>query len=828
MSTEHASLSAGSRSPRSAARARLKQKHEDEPWKKQYDLAVKQSLGLRLATPQGGNMRRNAFSNDDDMDDILSPSFEGNHNTPAGTNTTYGLESTSSADDSIIRRVEEEIAAARKAASGMNRKMQSPQRSSPTDVHIPGGTSETIHASSSEDSSKHRALIQDEFQEYDENPTTTLNETQRSTGVHIEMVYGQQDNNSKPRHPTPEQLYFTDEEWQVEESNSSDEIAQSSASQESEHVKPTLTVEATTSPQNLKDHEQHANLLKKKSPEHSSSPKSNHSSNPATEDRQEAEAKPKSPLGQGNTNNTSPQSAGSSKRDSPASSVAQNKEPEGVYSLPKDVISTPASIHCGKPDTANHQSADTSFSERTISSSLSTASRNSHQKTRELLDSLREQRELMATPKRRGAESSPNIPSSPRSPPTPISRATRARERIKTNNRTKQMETLDTSLDNSQSPQRTSSPRIPSSRTQSPRWSSSNRNLPDTAHSDSAEAHSVNDAERAKRIRFRNPFPVIKNQNTRRDADTIAQDHSVGVQEIPIRWVKPKQELKQLIVAAMGTSLPRRSNACGALKVLTQQPKNQLALVRTDGFLSALIFAASQSLVDIDRDLAIDARTRAVKCLKNVATPKDNRVLMMNHPGVLECLVKVIRTDGNEGRALATATVALLAKTPFCREGLAQVEGLIDVISRVVHGEDFIPMEDTQPLANNSAVRRKLNDSVSDVSTQSGSNVDENENQENIDDNEQQSELKKSVAESESSDEDETDEEDDDEDGEEEDDDYLSQPPPIEISHKKASPQLDSIRNKLEVRHQEFFNQSRANACATLLLLSRQCTITVC
>jgi hypothetical protein len=195
---------------------------------------------------------------------------------------------------------------------------------------------------------------------------------------------------------------------------------------------------------------------------------------------------------------------------------------------------------------------------------------------------------------------------------------------------------------------------------------------------------------------------------------------------------------------------------------------------------------------------------------------------MMNHPGVLECLVKVIKTDGNEGRVLATATVAMLAKTPVCREGLALVDGLIDVISKVLHGEGEFPIEENPPLSENAQTRRKLNDDVSDFSTHSESQTEDEENQENIEEN-RKKQSKRGAANADFSDEEEGSEDDEDD----EDDEYAGTPP-VEISHKKAAPQLDSIRNKLEVRHQEFVDQARANACAILLHMSRQCTISVC
>jgi len=310
------------------------------------------------------------------------------------------------------------------------------------------------------------------------------------------------------------------------------------------------------------------------------------------------------------------------------------------------------------------------------------------------------------------------------------------------------------------------------------------------------------------KIRFRNPFPVLKSPEVRRDPEAIIQDHSMGLPEMPVRWVRPKKELRQLIVAAMGTSLPRRSNACGALKVLTKNKKNQLTLARTDGFLGALIFAASQSIADADRDLAIDARTRAVTCLKNVCDPKDNRVIVFSHPGVVECLVKVLKSDTGEGRAMAAAAIAMLAKTPSCREGLARSEELVDVVSKVLQGAGCL-MEDEEELSvplcpsPKSHYSRKMDDSVSAFSDHSGGD-DRDEDDDDEDDDEDRTDDDASASSLSSAEE-----------------------PPTAVINARPVKHVDSIKNLTEERRNEFVRLARSNACAALLHLSKQCAISV-
>jgi hypothetical protein len=290
-----------------------------------------------------------------------------------------------------------------------------------------------------------------------------------------------------------------------------------------------------------------------------------------------------------------------------------------------------------------------------------------------------------------------------------------------------------------------------------------------------------------------------------------------------------------LIVAAMGTSLPRRSNACGALKVLTRQEKNQLSLVRTDGFLQAITYAASQSVLDVDTDLAIDARTRAVTCLKNVCQPKDNRVIILNHPGVIECLLKVLQNDDGAGRATAAAAIALLAKTPQCRECLVHIEGLIDTLAKVMHSAATMISEEAMAVRNssprsgshytNSFISKNTRD---DNAVPVDAAVDENDeaNPESpalLNDATGSIVTKSSSLSS----------------GEGDGDVPSGHVSPtktkgggggevITIGSKLYDVRsVDSIRNQTEERYEEFVNQARCNACAALLHISKQCATSV-
>lgn len=954
-------------SPRHTVKARRKQKlvetADDPEWRRKYELAV-----LKRRTNSGNhspsspasfksstvnnnnnspnnsinspNNNSNSPSAQADMEYILAPTFD---TFDTAEQPLSQANSNYSADDSIIRRVEAEIAVARKAANYI----QSPKNQQGDDDDdedmaqiLNTSTFQSLHVSVSsdnDDSSKNRALdlIRDEFQ---------VGLTENNREIHGKVI-------ATPT--TPTHLYFTDEDWQ----NIDDDNADSPSDEKKCSPKEEKKEEASGNrsylcriPASPKDSPKKRSPVRKtesgelsfSNSKHAPAPlirgtgsepslNYNSSSSKQIANRRSESERAKQAAKQ--TLRTRLENSNGKKSepafDIPTRSTDEHhhslskpelsqkilrfprqdlqlsapesplKDPDGEYQatptpprrsqqLQRDFSSRPPLI---VTDNNNNEEATT---EPLCSPVTLTRRSPAMARTRELLDSLKEQRESTArSPANRSspkmARSSPvtttvaaaaafpsspptvvaqrsspsaaarrsplsndsvvtEAPTSPRSPSSQLyfTRATKAKERVKASTRGRprdgeqpnkpetalsapEMEevaaerrhALETESEIIVEPSRTTgkrattesvveqhfqrkSPPTPQQQQQpSPRQKvllQPKRSLfpPDTdelakGSTDRSRSDAIGVlAEPSRHIRFRNPFPVLKPPVVRRDLEAIIQDHVMGVPEMPTRWVKPKKELKQLIVAAMGTSLPRRSNACGALKVLTRHEKNKLSLVRTDGFLSALIYAASQSVLDVDTDLAIDARTRAVTCLKNVCGPKDNRVLVFHHPGVLECLVKVVKQDAGEGRAMAAAAIALLAKTPGCREGLVQVEGLIDILAKVMHSAATMESEEAQAVRLNPSPRcQMLADNASECSFR------DHDDRSVISDSSSISSL-----------------------GEHE--------TPSEVSpRQEVVKPVDSIRNQIEERHGEFINQARSNACAALLHISKQCATSV-
>jgi hypothetical protein len=293
-------------------------------------------------------------------------------------------------------------------------------------------------------------------------------------------------------------------------------------------------------------------------------------------------------------------------------------------------------------------------------------------------------------------------------------------------------------------------------------------------------------AGQSRRIRFRDPFPKLRMCQTPRDPLTVFDEHTIVPPIGRPRWTKPTRTLTQLINAVTGPSLQRRSNACGALKVLTTEKNNLKSLVRMDGFLSAMIFAVAEDVKSSEKALALDARTRAMTVLRNVCEPKENRVRVCTYVGLPECLMKVIREDPGEGLVLACGVLALLAKTPSCREGMARTKGLIDILAEVLSGEVPAPVVEPEE-------EKKDDDGEGSLSSEGSSVHDEDDDHSSHSGSSFSSEGSTCV----------------------------------DPSGFHANPDFASIRKRNEGMHDEFLQRARSNACAALLHLSKHCPVTV-
>mmetsp|Transcript_2771 Transcript_2771/g.6026 ORF Transcript_2771/g.6026 Transcript_2771/m.6026 type:complete len:1402 (+) Transcript_2771:454-4659(+) len=194
--------------------------------------------------------------------------------------------------------------------------------------------------------------------------------------------------------------------------------------------------------------------------------------------------------------------------------------------------------------------------------------------------------------------------------------------------------------------------------------------------------------DRQRKVKFKQRYPVPPQVRKPRDPAEIIMEYRKVSSKSSLQTSKPKKDLSELLDAAIGTSLARRSNACGALKVLSTQKKNKLTLVRTAGFLDAMVFAMKDGISDGDREHGITARIRAVNVVLNVSEAKDNRHHILSHPGMADALVKCMVDDDGEGRVMACAVLATLAKTGHCRGSIAAAKSMIEILAVILKGDE--------------------------------------------------------------------------------------------------------------------------------------------
>jgi hypothetical protein len=221
----------------------------------------------------------------------------------------------------------------------------------------------------------------------------------------------------------------------------------------------------------------------------------------------------------------------------------------------------------------------------------------------------------------------------------------------------------------------------------------------------------------SRQVIFRHPYPLPPPPIEPRSDDIIINENTVPEKSFNVKVVEPDAELEQLIQQTQDEhNLVRRSNACGAIKVLASHDTNKAKLARTNGLLNALVYASLDDAVDSD---ALDARTRAVTALLYLSEPKDNRIVVAKHPGVIDVLVKVIEEDTGEARLRACSALATLAKTAQNRSAICNKENLATVLSNLLGQNVVAKKEEKEEPAIDEAATSK-SESLDEGTTQDG------------------------------------------------------------------------------------------------------------
>eukprot|EP00978_Attheya_sp_CCMP212_P007971 scaffold18524_cov56-Attheya_sp.AAC.4 len=154
-----------------------------------------------------------------------------------------------------------------------------------------------------------------------------------------------------------------------------------------------------------------------------------------------------------------------------------------------------------------------------------------------------------------------------------------------------------------------------------------------------------------------------------------------------IDWIEASPDIEELLKGVTGSSLPRRTNACGAINVLVSTETERHNLARTKGLLDALAFAASERVPNLQIAVALDGRIRAVEAILHLAELKENRKLIFSHKGIVQSLLRVLTYGPGQARVHACKTLALLAKHTENRVGMTNEDELVAKVTLVLSGK---------------------------------------------------------------------------------------------------------------------------------------------
>lgn len=169
----------------------------------------------------------------------------------------------------------------------------------------------------------------------------------------------------------------------------------------------------------------------------------------------------------------------------------------------------------------------------------------------------------------------------------------------------------------------------------------------------------------------------------------------------------------------------RRKNACGALKVMTNDARKRVRICWTVGVLPALTSVLKDSCAVKDGTLSFAdqriryeyeaARDRAISALLNLSMPKENRMAVFHTPGLIQAIIFLISEDSDTARRGCTAIMAYLAKSPENRLLMAQIPGIVDSLVHIL--APMPPRVESGGLPSVSSKKKHPYSSMSDDST---------------------------------------------------------------------------------------------------------------
>ena len=169
--------------------------------------------------------------------------------------------------------------------------------------------------------------------------------------------------------------------------------------------------------------------------------------------------------------------------------------------------------------------------------------------------------------------------------------------------------------------------------------------------------------------------------------EKILADNTVDIEPLKVDWIDPPPEQASLIAAVLSTSIGRRSNACGTIKMIASNKKKAAALARTRILLDALILAINDgSQTAEEKELFLEAQARATIAISHLSEVKENRVLLAQHPGLVKTLIDVIKIDKGEARVAACRSLVMMSKIQQNKTTIVKTDGLVALFADIMSG----------------------------------------------------------------------------------------------------------------------------------------------
>ena len=186
-------------------------------------------------------------------------------------------------------------------------------------------------------------------------------------------------------------------------------------------------------------------------------------------------------------------------------------------------------------------------------------------------------------------------------------------------------------------------------------------------------------------VSFKNPAPIVVPREPLQNGDEILKKHTKRRKALDFKQVELTPQIKDLIEGLKSDSIPRRSNACGTLKLMASQKKNTTMLGKTSGLIDALLFVAKETPggADAEKDAILTSRHRALTTIALLCQPKENRRGLCENEQLITHLVETIKNGDGEARLHSCSSIAALAKTEENRDILAE-QDLIEELAELL------------------------------------------------------------------------------------------------------------------------------------------------